>query len=42
MYVRLVVTFCNSEKVIKPKEAHIDYIGETYYKVGFTDVTDNK
>ena len=33
MYVRLVVTFCNSEKVIKPKEAHIDYIEEAYYKV---------
>lgn len=34
MYVRLVVTFCSNEKVIKPKEAHIDYIEKVYRQVG--------
>ena len=34
MYVRLVVMFYSKERVIKPKEAHVDYTKKEFWRVG--------
>ena len=34
MYVRLVVIFCSKERIIKPKEAHVDYAKKEFWSIG--------
>lgn len=34
MYVRLVVIFCSKERVIRPKEAHVDYTKKEFWGIG--------